>query len=146
MGQRGSKAEIKEEYKKEMTFAALKEWVNLHSESGMGDKVFSSGAKEEESIEEAKPWLIQDVPEVTGKSHQDICFKGEGLCVIYLKDGGATQQEIDFLVELSKKFTSQISGRGARLKFMWMNLAIEKNFRDLFQPARLPSAVVINPH
>merc|ERR1712137_38644 len=146
MGQRGSKAEIKEEYKKEMTFAALKEWVNLHSESGMGDKVFSSGAKEEESIEEAKPWLIQDVPEVTGKSHQDICFKGEGLCVIYLKDGAITPAETDMLSGLSKTFTSQLSDRGAKMKFMWMNLAIEKDYKELFKPAQLPSAVVFNPH
>ena len=40
--QRGAKAEIKEEYKGEMSFAALKDWVNLHSESGMGDKVMGA--------------------------------------------------------------------------------------------------------
>merc|ERR1719450_1069871 len=33
--QRGAKAEIKEEYKGEMKFLPLKDWVNLHSESGM---------------------------------------------------------------------------------------------------------------
>lgn len=142
---RGAKAEIRETFSGDLNFGSIKDWVNLHSESGMGDKVSSSG-KEDVSMEEAKPWLVQEVPELTDKSHQDICFKGDGLCVVYLKDGAATQQEIDFLVELSKKFTSQISGRGTRLKFMWMNLAIEKNFRELFQPAQLPSAVVINPH
>merc|ERR1712060_899262 len=80
--QRGSKAEIKEEYKGDMKFLALKDWVNLHSESGMGDKVQGAGGKEEELIEEAKPWLVQEIPELTGKSYNDICFKGEGLCVI----------------------------------------------------------------
>jgi len=94
--QRGSKAEIKEEYKGEMNFLALKDWVNLHSESGMGDKTMGAGAaKEEESIEEAKPWLVQEVPELTAKSHQDVCFKGEGFCVIYLKDGEVTQAEVE---------------------------------------------------
>merc|ERR1719373_687344 len=103
--QRGSKAEIKETYSGEMKFGALKDWVNLHSESGMGDKVAGAGAgKEEVSIEEAKPWLVQEVPELTAKSQGDVCFKGEGLCVIYLKDGEITQAETDMLTGLSKKF------------------------------------------
>lgn len=146
MMQRGAKAEIKEIYSGEMTFLGLKDWVNLHSESGMGDKVLSAGGKEEESIEEAKPWLIQEVPELTAKSQQDICFKGEGLCVIYLKDGELSPAEVDMLAGLSKKFTSQLSDRGAKMKWMWMNVAIEKEYKSLFDPAELPSAVVFNPH
>merc|ERR1712190_318380 len=145
--QRGAKAEIKEEYKGEMKFTALKDWVNLHSESGMGDKVASAGGvKEEVSIEEAKPWLVQEVPELTAKSQGDVCFKGEGLCVIYLKDGDISQAETDMLTGLSKKFTSQLSDRGAKMKWMWMNLAIETEYKTLFEPAMLPSAVVFNPH
>jgi hypothetical protein len=146
MMQRGSKAETKETYTGEMNFGALKDWVNLHSESGMGDKVAGAGGKEEESIEEAKPWLVQEVPELTAKSQQDVCFKGEGLCVIYLKEGPITQQETDMLTGLSKKFTSQLSDRGAKMKWMWMDLAIEGEYKTLFEPAVLPSAVVFNPH
>merc|ERR550532_1565065 len=144
--QRGAKAEIKETYKGEMKFLALKDWVNLHSESGMGDKVSGAGQKEEVSIEEAKPWLVQEVPELTAKSQQDICFKGEGLCVIYLKDGAISQGETDMLEGLSKKFTSQLSDRGAKMKWMWMNTALELAYKELFNPAQLPSAVVFNPH
>merc|ERR1719356_1053047 len=145
--QRGSKAEIKEEYKGEMKFLALKDWVNLHSESGMGDKVQGAGAgKEEESIEEAKPWLVQEIPELTAKSQKDVCFKGEGLCVIYLKEGEISQAETDMLKGLEKKFTSQLSDRGAKLRYMWMNLGIEGAYKDLFSPPMLPSAVVFNPH
>merc|ERR1712087_804839 len=144
--QRGSKAEIKEEYKGEMKFGALKDWVNLHSESGMGDKVAGAGGKEEESIEEAKPWLVQEVPELTAKSQQDICFKGEGLCVIYLKEGELTPDETDMLTGLSKKFTSQLSDRGAKMKWMWLNLGIETEYKDLFAPTAMPSAIVFNPH
>lgn len=135
-----------EVYKGEMNFLAIKDWVNLHSESGMGDKILSAGAKDEESIEEAKPWLVQEVPELTLKSHQDVCFKGEGLCVIFLKDGAADQKDVDMLTRLSKKFTSQLSDRGAKMKWMWMNLAEESAFRALFEPEQLPSAVVFNPH
>eukprot|EP00929_Paragymnodinium_shiwhaense_P053360 TRINITY_DN266_c0_g1_i1.p1 TRINITY_DN266_c0_g1~~TRINITY_DN266_c0_g1_i1.p1 ORF type:complete len:447 (+),score=185.16 TRINITY_DN266_c0_g1_i1:75-1343(+) len=146
--QRGAKAEIKEEYKGEMNFGSLKDWVNLHSESGMGDKVKGSGGGggSEESIEEAKPWLVQEVPELTAKSQGDICFKGEGLCVIYLKGGDMSQAETDMLTGLSKKFTSQLSDRGAKMKWMWLNVDIEDKYKDLFNPTQLPSAVVFNPH
>merc|ERR1712203_1082201 len=130
----------------ELNFLGLKEWINLFSESGMGDKVAGAGGKEEESIEEAKPWLVQEVPELTAKSQQDICFKGEGLCVVYLKDGDLTPAETDMLSALSKKFTSQLSDRGAKMKWMWMNLALEDAFKALFEPEQMPTAVVFNPH
>merc|ERR1719356_2085407 len=135
--QRGAKAEEKETYTGEMKFGALKDWVNLHSESGMGDKVAGAGGKEEESIEDAKPWLVQEVPELTGKSANDICFKGEGLCVIYLKDGEVSAAETEMLTTLSKKFTSQLSDRGAKMKWMWMNLALEEAFKALFEPEQM---------
>merc|ERR1712194_463222 len=35
---------------------------------------------------------------------------------------------------------------GAKMKFMWMDLAIETEYKDLFEPAMVPSAVVFNPH
>lgn len=145
---RGAKADVKEVYSGEVNFQSLKDWINLHSESGMGDKVQSGGAGggEEESIEEAKPWLIQEVPELTAKSQKDICFKGEGLCVIYLRDGSLSQDETDMLSRLSRKYTSQLSDRGAKMKWMWLNLEIETEFKTLFEPAQLPSAVVFNPH
>jgi len=145
--QRGSKAEIKETYSGEMKFHALKEWINRFSEAGTMDKVKGAGAdKEEASIEESKPWLVQEVPELTGKSSSDICFKGEGLCVIYIKDGEASSQEIDMLSKLSNKFTSQLSDRGAKMKWMWMNVAVETEFKTLFDAPQLPSAIVFNPH
>merc|ERR1719480_359336 len=45
MMQRGAKAEIKETYTGEMKFKPLMDWVNLHSESGMGDKMAGAGAR-----------------------------------------------------------------------------------------------------
>merc|ERR1719335_1600370 len=63
----GAKADQKEEYKGEINYLAVHEWVNLRSESGMGDKV-QGGGGQEETIEEAKPWLVQEVPELTAKS------------------------------------------------------------------------------
>merc|ERR1719203_662485 len=122
-------------------------WKALSSETVFKRTVkFGFAGKEDESIEEAKPWLVQEVPELTSKSHNDVCFKGEGLCVIYLKEGGLSQEETDMLSGLSKKFTSQLSDRGAKMKWMWMDLAVEAAYKDLFEPAMLPSAVVFNPH
>jgi len=136
----------KETFSGEMNFLALQAWVNPYVESGMGDKTGSQAAQSEGDIEDDQPWLTQEVPELTAKSSSSICFKGEGLCVIYLKDGATDAKDIEMLTGLSKKFTSQLSDRGAKMKFMWMNLAIETGFKDLFKPKQLPSAVVFNPH
>jgi len=137
----------KETYAGDINFHAIKEWVNPYVESGMGDKVGTgAGAATETNIEDDQPWLSQEIPEMTAKSSPSICFKGEGLCVIYLKDGAAEQKDIDMLTGLSKKFTSQLSDRGAKMKFMWMNLGLETAFKELFAPTQMPSAVVFNPH
>merc|ERR1719502_313172 len=146
--QRRSGTELKKDtYAGEMNFRALQEWVNPYVESGVGDKVGPGAAQADDSnIEDDQPWLSQEVPELTSKSANSICFKGEGLCVIYLKDGAASQGEIDMLSGLSKKFTSQLSDRGAKMKFMWLNLEIETTFKELFNPSQMPSAVVFNPH
>merc|ERR1712242_552068 len=66
--------------------------------------------------------------------------------VIFLKEGSLSQEETDMLAGLSKKFASQLSDRGAKMKWMWMDLGVETAFKDLFEPAVLPSAVVFNPH
>mmetsp|Transcript_25696 Transcript_25696/g.40642 ORF Transcript_25696/g.40642 Transcript_25696/m.40642 type:complete len:421 (-) Transcript_25696:197-1459(-) len=137
----------KETYSGDMNFLELQKWINPYVESGMGDKVASAkGGQEEASIEDDQPWLTQEVPELTGKSSNSICFKGDGLCAIYLVDGAASQADIDMLSGMSKKYTSQVSGRGTKIKFMWLNLAIETNFKELLEPEQLPSAIVFNPH
>merc|ERR1711971_594738 len=59
-------------------------------------------------------------------------------------DGEATQGEVDMLAGLSKKYSSQ--NNKAKMKFMWINLALETNFKELFKAEQLPSAVVFNPH
>jgi hypothetical protein len=143
---RGTKSEIREEYKGEMTYRDIYSWVNLYSESGMGDKVQSAGASEDVSAEEARPWLVQEVPELTRDSQADVCFKGEGLCVIYLSDGPIPKGEIDMLTGLKTKFTSQLDGRGTTFKWMWIDLKVEAEYKALFEPEAMPGVVVFNPH
>lgn len=93
-----------------------------------------------------KPWLEQDIPELSGPSHNDVCFKAEGLCVIYLKKGAITDDESNMLSRLKQSFTSNLAGRGTVFKWMWMDLATETEFTKLFQASPLPNAVVFNPH
>jgi len=147
---RGTKAEIKEQYKGEVNFADIHAWVNLYSESGMGDKVHSAGAGAEQSAEEKRPWLVQEIPELTGKSHQDICFKGggDGLCVIFATKQPITDEEISMLKQLKQNpnYNSQIADRGTKFKWMWINLEIEKNYAELFELEETPGIVVFNPH
>jgi|EP00427_Karlodinium_veneficum_P018126 thioredoxin-like negative regulator of GroEL len=133
----------KDTFSGQMNFEELYKWINPYVESGMGDKMAGAGGQEA-SIEDDQPWLTQEVPELTAKSSNSICFKGEGLCVIYLKDGAASQNEIDMLSGLSKKYSSQ--NNKAKMKFMWINLAIESAFKELFKADQLPSTVVFNPH
>jgi hypothetical protein len=146
--QRKTGSEFKKEtYSGDLNFYELQKWVNPYVESGVGDKVGAGAAQaDDSSIEDDQPWLSQEIPELTAKSANSICFKGEGLCVIYLKDGAASQTEIEMLTGLSKKFTSQLSDRGAKMKWMWLDLAQEAAFKELFKPVTLPSAVVFNPH
>merc|ERR550514_2475183 len=143
---RGSKSEIREEYKGDFSFREIHQWVNLYSESGMGDKMAGAGGQEEESAEEARPWLVQEIPELTRDSQADVCFKGEGLCVIYLSDGPAPASDIDMLTTLKGKFTSQLDGRGTTFKWMWIDLKVETEFKELFDAEMMPGVVVFNPH
>jgi len=142
---RGAKAEIQEWYKGELTFEEIKNWVNLYSESGVGDTVHGVGG--EASAEEAKPWLVADIPELTAKSYMDICFKSEGLCVIHLNDGPTLDpKSFDMLKSLKDKYTSHLSGRGTVLKWMWIDLKIEETFNEMFGKPEFPGVVVFNPH
>merc|ERR1712139_248077 len=64
-----------------------------------------------------------------GDSQADICFKGEGLCVIYLADGVAPAADVDMLAGMKAKFTSQLDGRGT--KFKWDTKANAQSIRSL---------------
>lgn len=145
---RGGKLEQKEQFKGEMSFRDIYTWVNLYSESGMGDKTHTTGSatEQEATLEESKPWLVQEVPELTAASQADVCFKGEGLCVIYLRSGALSADDTALLQGMKSKFTSQLEGRGTTFKWMWMDLAVEAGFKELFDMAELPGVVVFNPH
>lgn len=148
MHRRGTAGKMENEfYKGEMKFMDIHAWVNLYSESGMGDTLSGAAAARGEPVEDAKPWRAQDVPEVSGPSHKDVCFKNEGLCVMYLKDKGPLDASEEAMLKgMHEKYTSNLSGRGTVLKWMWMDLSVEKEFAKLFDMEHLPGVVVFNPH
>lgn len=144
---KGEGGKQQEKYTGKMEFHLMKAWVNNFVESGMGDKVQGAGGVQDDTpLEEAKPWLVQDIPELTQASHKDVCFKGEGLCVMYLREGKIDGSDESMLKTLQSAHTSQLSGRGTVFKWMWMDMDVESEFKDLFDPPALPSVVVFNPH
>ena len=44
------------------------------------------------------------------------------------------------------RFTSQLDGRGTTFKWMWIDLKVETEFKDLFDAEMMPGVVVFNPH
>jgi len=137
-----------EKYTKEMIFRDMKEWANTFSESGMGDKVQGSSNQvvDDTPLEERKPWLAQDIPELHQASHRDICFKDQGLCVMYLIDGKLSGKDETMLKKLKSSHESQLEGRGAQFKWMYMDMSVESGFEKMFNPPQLPSVAVFNPH
>lgn len=129
-----------ENYKGDMKFKPLHEWLNIRSETF----VKGGGFSDETRMEDTRIWLVQKVPEVTRASHQDICFKKQGLCVIYLTNGPIADDEI---LMLEKMVSQQATGdRGIRFRWMWMNMNAEPQWKEMFEVKTFPSVVVFNPH
>ena len=132
-------------YDGELSFQAIHEWVNLRRETfarGGGFDHSESTASSGTAGVNAKPWLAQEVPEVYKQSHKDLCFKHEeGLCVIYLREGEISSDEISMV-----KSVKAAAGEEVHFRFMWMDLAKENEFRELFAAESLPNVIVFNPH
>lgn len=142
----GDRSQHKEKYKGKMEFRSIMEWVNLHSESGMGDTLKGGANVDSQPMEDSRPWLMQEVPEMTKASHKDVCFKNEGLCVILLKDSPLSGADEQMMKSLKSQYTSKLSERGTVLKWMWMDMNVEQGWKEIFEPAAFPSVIVFNPH
>ena len=74
------------------------------------------------------------MPELHGKSANDVCLKKDGaLCVILaVKDAASKDQAmIDMLYDVGGSFQKQIH-RGINFHFMWMDCSIEKELCEVF--------------
>ncbi|CRG99920.1 conserved protein, unknown function [Plasmodium relictum] len=139
------KNKVIDTYKGKHNYINMFDWLNVHSETfvlGGGFDISPDKANE-------KPWKFELIPQFTKLSHGDICFKkaDKGLCLIYLKEGDKLEKsEIDMLLSLKEKFKPHIDGRGINFRFMWIDIALETNFRSLFDFNKYPSVVVFNPY
>lgn len=113
---------------KDLSFMALHEWINVNSESGMGDSVKAADGSEAET-EEAE---YEKVRELTAKSQHDVCFKQKAVCAIYLSNGALDDKSADKIAEFESKFASK-SDRGVQYTWMWLDVSVETEFKNVIE-------------
>jgi Trm5-related predicted tRNA methylase len=79
------------------------------------------------------------------KSAKDICLNTDGtLCVILLTKAKPEKDVVSIYEALNTKYDRKID-RGAKFKFMWLNVEIEKKWGDVFKYEGSDKVVVLNP-
>lgn len=110
---------------KELSFSALHDWINLFSESGMGDTVKGAGA-EEVHAEEAE---YEKVRELHAKSQGELCFKQKNVCAIWLQEGPTlSDKDADDITAFENKYAPK-SDRGIKYNWMWLDVSQESEFK-----------------
>ena len=89
--------------------------------------------------------MTEIFPELYSKSSRDICLGVDStLCVILLTNK-KPQPEVTSIFEfLNTKFDRKME-RGAKFKFMWLNVEVEKAWGTLFQYDGSDKVVILNP-
>lgn len=106
----------------DLTFANLHSWINLQSESGMGDQTRGPGGAEEEEME------YERLRELTGKSSKDVCFGQKAVCGIYLKKGPIEEKETDMVLQFEQDHSSS-NDRAMKYTWAWMDIDQEPDFK-----------------
>jgi len=118
-------------YSGEMKYAQIFDFLNVYSEA------FVPGG---ENLDQSKPWMQENIPELTLKSYNDICFKTEGgLCVIALSNAVPDKTVFTAFEELQK------SHKDSNYKYMWLNVESNPNFAGVFGVANYPTVAVFSP-
>lgn len=93
-----------------------------------------------------------EVEELKSSRGDRLCFKAEGLCVIYLANGQPSKDDLKMLAKLKTRNLSKLahgtSARGTTLNWSWIDATKEDGFKALLKgdsPA-LPGFVMYNPH
>jgi len=120
-------------YKGEMKYKPIFDFMNVYSEA------FVAGG---ENMDASKPWLKETVPELTRKSANDVCFKGEGgLCVILISKGVPEKAALDEIEQAQKNNR----GEGSHYRFMWLNADTNSEFASTFGVQEYPKVAVFSP-
>merc|ERR1712048_1176559 len=88
--------------------------------------------------------VFAEIPELMGSTRQEL-LSADAYSLIYISGGVITEAEVVMLTALKKQLSPQVEEHAIDLKWMWMNLFVERKFRDVFDPPALPSAVILHP-
>ena len=116
-----------QKYTGAMEYNEIFNFINVYSE------VFDFGeAKEPTTSAATKPWLSEPLPELHQKSGDDLCFKKDAVCVIYITNSAPSEEVIKSLKEVQSTFQSQLDNRGVTFSFMWLNANEQEEFAKAF--------------
>lgn len=119
----------------EMNFQTLYTWINLSSESGMGDAVksttggASAAAEAEMEMEEPE---YERLRELKDKSQRELCFGQKSMCGILLTEGKPSEKDQDTVLGFESRFASK-SDRGVKFNWMWMDMSTEEHFKKAIE-------------
>merc|ERR1712194_352816 len=140
-----------------MDYLSMHEWINVNSESGMGDKVKDASGFEAE-VEEIE---AERVSELTGKTLHDLCLKQKAICAVYItKDGALEDKEADLIQNLEQTFRPK-NDRGAQFNWVWADGSLQKELIKTIEaqeqkvaekrgeskgePFTLPTVIMVKP-
>ena len=126
-------------YKGEMRFQSLVDFINPYSEKFVvGDP---KAKMKEEGLFLIKPWLSQDLPELSKESAEDVCYKTHRLCAIYVSNAEPDEATKTLFVKLKSKYA-----KDARFAFMWLRAPAQTAFFNVLKldTASLPKLVFLN--
>lgn len=110
-----------------MNYMELFNFINIYSE------IFDFGEGKEPTISAAsKPWMSEPLPELHYKSADDLCFKKDSVCVIYISNKLPSDSVISSLKDVQQSFSSQLDNRGVNFSFMWVDSTTQSEFTKVF--------------
>lgn len=137
-------------------YLGLHEWININSESGMGDKVKDASGEEAPEVEVE----VERVREIHGKNSQEMCFKQKNICAIYLQKGLEMDDKVADMVQGFERDFEPKNDRGIRFSWMWANAELQtdlvnqieaqekksaaKEDRDV-EPMTYPTMIMVKP-
>merc|ERR1719453_2626014 len=98
-----------------MSFQALHEWINLYSESGMGDTVKGGEAAQDMEMEDVE---YERLREFKDRSSKELCFSQKNVCGMLLSEGKPAEKDIDMVLSFEEKFASK-NDRAVKFNWMW---------------------------
>lgn len=117
-------------YKGVMNFTALHEWINIHSETFVKGGGFLTDVESGRlSDADIRPWLSDKFPQMVKASHQDVCFRKQGLCAIYLTNAAELDQPTRAMLEkISNEYGPHTF---PAFHWSWMQIDKEPNFASV---------------